>query len=64
MNVNAEIVVMSHLSDAQELMNNAGNREANMRINFARFVILQCNGNLNQEIDPDAMFEKYQKKFK
>lgn len=57
--VSAKLVVMSHLSDAQELMNNAGNREAQTRINFAKFIILRCNGNLNQEIDADALWAEF-----
>ena len=49
----ASIVVMSNLSDAQIGIN------TNHRINFAKYVILQCNGNLNQDINPDAMYKKF-----
>jgi hypothetical protein len=52
----ASMVVMSHLSDAQELSNPANVR---LNINFAKFIILETNGDLNQEIDADAMWEKY-----
>ena len=55
MKLKAIIVVMSHLSDAQESMNPNSNED----INFAKYIILQCEGNLNQEIDPDAMYDKF-----
>ncbi len=50
---------MSHLSDAQELMNNAGNREAHHHINFAKYVILQTGGDLNKEVDPDELWDAF-----
>lgn len=61
----AQLVVMSHLSDAQELMRLEGNPHPDgnmyMHVNFAKYIISQCEGNLNQKIDPDAMFENYKK---
>jgi TolB-like protein len=63
MNTKASIVVMSHLSDAQEEMNNAGNRTAQSNINFAKYVILQTKGDLNQEIDGNAMYQDFLKEF-
>ena len=50
------MIVMSHLSDAQELSNPAN---ARLNIDFAKFIILQTNGDLNQEIDAEVMWEKY-----
>ena len=55
----ASIVVMSHLSDAQELMNDSGNREANMHIDFTKFIIIKCNNDLSQEIDGDEMWKEF-----
>jgi hypothetical protein len=55
----AKLVVFSHLSDAQELMNNAGNREAQERINFAKYVILQTSGDLTKLIDPNQMYADF-----
>jgi hypothetical protein len=52
----ASMIVMSHLSDAQELSNPAN---ARLNIDFAKFIILQTNGDLNQEIDAEVMWEKY-----
>lgn len=63
MEVKAKIVVMSHLSDAQELAMRTSGVDVSLHINFAKFVILQCEGDLNKDIDPDAMFEKYKEKF-
>ena len=57
--VKARIVVMSHLSDAQEHCYRAMNVEAVMRINFAKYIILKLGGNLNQEIDPDVLWDEF-----
>jgi hypothetical protein len=57
--IKASMVVMSHLSDAQEEMNNAGNRIANHRINFVKYIILETNGDLTKEIDPDKMYDDF-----
>jgi hypothetical protein len=66
--VKASIVVMSHLSDVQEMLkcelNRAEKQDMQIKINFAKFVMMQCDGDLNQEIDADAMFEEYIKRFK
>jgi hypothetical protein len=59
MAVKASLVIMSHLSDTQELMNNAGNREANQRINFIKYLIFHMAGDLTIEIDADAWYEKF-----
>lgn len=52
----ASLIVMSHLSDAQESNIKAN---ANLNVNFAKFIILQCKGDLNQLIDADEMWERY-----
>jgi len=58
--VKASIVVMSHLSDAQELIGSTKHDiHANEVINFAKYVILQLGGNLNQDIDADAMYKRF-----
>jgi len=59
MKTKASIVVMSHLSDAQELTLNSSGIEAIKHINFVKFIILQCNGDLNQEIDADKLWAKF-----
>lgn len=57
--VKASLVVMSHLSDAQEEMNNAGNRTANHHINFAKYLIFHLGNDLNVEIDGNVWYEKF-----
>ena len=56
METKASFIVMSHLSDAQELINPAN---ARLNINFAKFIILETSGNLNMLIDADLMWERY-----
>ena len=57
----ALIVVMSHLSDAQEAMNCFGNCiEAQNHINFAKYICFHVV-DLSKEIDPDAMYESFLK---
>ncbi|HLO91586.1 MAG TPA: hypothetical protein VK172_10525 [Lentimicrobium sp.] len=55
----AQMVVMSHLSDAQELIGFTCGSEASDRINFAKYIILKTDGDLTKEIDPDQMYEDY-----
>jgi len=66
MEVKAEIVVMSHLSDVQELSGYSGDyySDINLRINFAKYIILNLKGNLNQDIDPDKMYNDFLKIYK
>ena len=59
MTTKASIVVMSHLSDAQELLSRSSGLEIKKRINFAKYVILKCNGDLNQEINPDKLWSEF-----
>lgn len=56
----ALLVAMSHLSDAQQLvsMPKKGNI-AIQHINFAKYLMMQCDGDLNKEIDPDEMWERF-----
>ena len=55
----AKMVVMSHLSDAQESIRYMCGSSAIETIDFAKFVILETKGDLNQEIDADAMYTKF-----
>lgn len=57
--IKASTAVMSHLSDAQELISFVCGSEASERINFAKFIILRCDGDLNQEIDADALYSEF-----
>ena len=57
----ASIVIMSSLSDAAILNIQGEALEANAKINFAKYIIFQCNGNLNQQIDADKLWHEYEK---
>jgi hypothetical protein len=58
----AQLIVMSHLSDAQQLAtmgSKFSTKQSVQEINFAKFIIMQTNGDLTIEIDPDQMWEKF-----
>lgn len=58
--VKANIVVTSHLSDAQEeICTNGDNNNIRNHINFAKYIIFHTGGNLNVQIDSDEMYERY-----
>jgi hypothetical protein len=63
MKTKASIVVMSHLSDIQEIVSNNLHmpQSINSSINFAKYIILHCKGDLNQEINADELFEEFMK---
>ena len=54
----ALIVVMSHLSDAQMEIDCGLHESANNHINFAKYICTRVI-DLNQEIDPDDMYDSY-----
>ena len=60
--IKASTVVMSHLSDTQEMIEVGMKLNAVKRINFAKYIILQCKGDLTQEIDPDKMYKEFNDK--
>ena len=55
----ARMAVISHLSDAQQLIEYGMKSEAEQRINFAKFIILKTEGNLMQEIDADELWTEF-----
>ena len=55
----ASMVVMSHLSNAQEMMNKGIPLWANNYINFAKYVVMKCKGDLTQEINPKALWRTF-----
>jgi len=59
MTTKASIVVMSHLSDSQAIIRHTSGVDAIKHINFAKYVILKTNGDLNQEIDPDKLWSEF-----
>ena len=55
----AILIVSSHLSDAQELIIRRMMIEGNQHINFAKYVMWHCKGDLNQKIDADKFWEEF-----
>jgi len=60
METKASMVVMSHLSDAQEQIRMGYATNATiLNINFIKFIILETDGDLNKMIDADLLWEKF-----
>jgi hypothetical protein len=60
MKIKASIVVMSHLSDAQECLGVGMSQEtANSHINFAKYLIFHLGSDLRVEIDADEWYIKF-----
>lgn len=58
--VSAKIVVMSHLSDVQNEVNMQGNENmVNDRLNFVKYIMFHCSGDLTKEINPDELWKKF-----
>jgi hypothetical protein len=61
MNIKAKIVIMSHLSDAQEEISMGYATNGTLfHINFIKYLILHCGDDLDQMIDPDYMYQMFQ----
>lgn len=61
MTVSAITVVFSHLSDAQMEIKSAPNLVVH-RTEFVKYIIHKLEGDLNQDIDPDALWSEYLEK--
>jgi len=59
METKASIVVMSHLSDAQEQIEMGLKLSPQSNINFAKYVMFKTNYDLNKEIDADALWAEF-----
>lgn len=53
------VLVMTVLNDAQELGYKGNSVESVIKINYAKYIILQMGGNLHQEVDPDEMYSNF-----
>ena len=49
------MTIMSHLSDAQELLSMGMREEANKQINFAKRLLIKFKDNINQEVNEDEL---------
>lgn len=64
MKTKAQIIIMSHLSDAQFLNGVEGETaRLHIHINFAKFLLLKFP-DTSVEIDPDAEYEIFCEKYK
>jgi len=61
-NNKANMVVMSHLSDVQELINLNLKENVNECINFVKYIIIQTNGDLTKKIDADKLWLEFKEK--
>jgi Trp operon repressor len=59
MEIKAQIVIMSHLSDIQE--GNLSQKEINHKLNFVKFLIQRYPNTLDT-LDPDKNYEDFKKK--
>lgn len=63
MKIKASMLIMSHLSDAQEMLNMLDDHKfansINGEINFAKWILMKLNGDVNQEIDADEIYKEY-----
>ena len=59
MNIEVRMAIMSHLSDAQELLSMGMSEEANKRINFAKLLLIKFKDNINQEVSEDELDKIY-----
>ena len=63
----ALLIVMSYLSDVQQLSSftvsqltdEHDKRKVVRMVNFVKYIIMQTNGDLNIEIDPDELWKKF-----
>lgn len=62
MTIKAQTVIMSHLSDLGFEVNQRHTEQImGVRVSFIKWLILNLNGDLNQEIDPDEKFYEFEK---
>ena len=61
MKLKVKMIIMSHLSDVQETLGVSSEvTHNNKRINFAKWLLLNYK-DLNEEVDADEIFDKFEK---
>ena len=58
-NVKANIVVMSHLNDAEKLITLKNWVEASKHINFVKYILIRISGNMTKKIDADKLWSEF-----
>lgn len=65
MEIKASTLIMSHLSDAQDCLSMMDDHKfassISEKINFAKFVLTLCRGDVDQLIDADQIYQEYEK---
>lgn len=57
MQVEVRMAIMSHLSDAQELIDIGAKEKALEQINYAKRMLSYYRGNVTQQVDEDELTE-------
>ena len=55
MKIQVKTAIMSHLSDAQHLIDAGYPEEANLRINFVKLILLTYKNDILQEVDEEEL---------
>ena len=59
MKLKVSMIILSHLSDVQEMIQGNGNPDyTNLRINFVKYLVLNYK-NTDTEIDPDVVYKEF-----
>ena len=58
MEMKAEIVVQSHLSDSL-IESHFDVKRTQLRIEFVKYIVCELGGDLSQRIDPEVMYEEF-----
>ena len=62
MKVKVSMIILSHLSDVQEMIHGNGNPDyANVRINFVKYLTLKYK-DTDTEVDPEVAFDEFMTK--
>jgi hypothetical protein len=59
MKLKARAIIFSHLSDAQEESSMGLVQSVQSHLNFVKFIITECDGELNQKIDADELWARF-----
>jgi hypothetical protein len=62
MKLKVSMIILSHLSDVQEMIQGNGNPDyTNLRVNFVKYLVMNYK-DTNTEIDPVIVFDEFKTK--
>jgi hypothetical protein len=62
MKLKVSMIILSHLSDVQEMIQGNGNPDyTNLRVNFVKYLVINYK-DTNTEIDPVIVFDEFKTK--